>query len=69
MNGNEIEGLIGMLATFGILVLLVLPSVLGAVRERRIDRQIREARRSRTSPGPAEGRTTLHRRHGAARPA
>lgn len=43
MNGNQIEGLIGMLATLGILVLLVLPSVLGIVRERRVDRQLREA--------------------------
>jgi hypothetical protein len=43
MNGNQIEGLIGMLATLGILVLLVLPSVLGIVRDRRIDRQLGEA--------------------------
>ncbi|WP_399888638.1 hypothetical protein ACGH7X_26065 [Streptomyces sp. BBFR51] len=43
MTGNQIEGLVGMLATFGLLVLMVLPSVIGIVRERRIDRQIREA--------------------------
>ncbi|MER6524900.1 hypothetical protein [Streptomyces sp. NPDC001508] len=43
MNTNQIEGLIGMLAVLGILVLLVLPSVFGIVRERRIDRQLREA--------------------------
>ncbi|MFF9816044.1 hypothetical protein [Streptomyces sp. NPDC014006] len=43
MNGNQIEGLIGMLFTLGILVLLVLPSALGVVRDRRMDRQIREA--------------------------
>ncbi|MEU0601505.1 hypothetical protein ABZ484_25145 [Streptomyces sp. NPDC006393] len=47
MNGNQIEGLIGMTATLGILVLLILPSVLGIVRERRIDRQIREAQEAR----------------------
>ncbi|WP_369179341.1 hypothetical protein [Streptomyces mutabilis] len=44
MTGNQIEALIGMLVTFGLLVLMVLPSVIGIVRDRRIDRQIREAR-------------------------
>ncbi|MFG2682868.1 hypothetical protein [Streptomyces sp. NPDC048392] len=43
MNGNQIEALIGMLATFGLLVLMVLPSVIGIVRDRRVDRRIREA--------------------------
>ncbi|MEU5678307.1 hypothetical protein ACH5AJ_14480 [Streptomyces rochei] len=43
MTGNQIEALIGMLVTFGLLVLMVLPSVIGFVRDRRIDRQIREA--------------------------
>ncbi|MEV0239144.1 hypothetical protein AB0I06_04265 [Streptomyces sp. NPDC050674] len=47
MNTNQIEALIGMTATLGILVLLVLPSVIGLVRERRIDRQIREAQEAR----------------------
>lgn len=32
-----------MLTVLGILVLLVLPSVLGIVHDRRVDRQIREA--------------------------
>lgn len=36
-----------MLATFGLLVLMVLPSVIGIVRDRRIDRQIREAQEGR----------------------
>ncbi|MFV0133719.1 hypothetical protein ACLGIH_10850 [Streptomyces sp. HMX87] len=45
MTGNQIEALIGMLVTFGLLVLLVLPSVIGIARDRRIDRQLREARR------------------------
>ncbi|MFF0221106.1 hypothetical protein [Streptomyces sp. NPDC004629] len=43
MNTNQIEGLIGMVTVLGILVLLVLPSVFGIVRDRRIDRQLREA--------------------------
>ncbi|MBJ7904321.1 hypothetical protein [Streptomyces sp. DSM 110735] len=45
MNGNQIEGLIGMVATLGILVLLALPSVLGIVRDRRVDRQLRQAQK------------------------
>ncbi len=36
-----------MLATLGLLVLMILPSVIGIVRERRIDRQIREAQEER----------------------
>ncbi|MCQ4199985.1 hypothetical protein M4J06_002934 [Streptomyces coelicoflavus] len=47
MTGNQTEGLVGMLATFGLLVLMVLPSVIGIVRDRRIDRQIREAQEGR----------------------
>ncbi|AZM75651.1 hypothetical protein D1J63_12245 [Streptomyces sp. KPB2] len=47
MTGNQIEGLVGMLATFGLLVLMVLPSVIGIVRDRRIDRRIREAQEGR----------------------
>ncbi|MEV5149663.1 hypothetical protein [Streptomyces sp. NPDC052727] len=71
MNGNQIEGLIGMLATLGILVLLVLPSVLGIVRDRRIDRQLRAAERRGTPrpTEPAEEPEPRRRRHGAARPA
>ncbi|MFF5315337.1 hypothetical protein [Streptomyces massasporeus] len=47
MNTNQMEALIGLTATLGILVLLILPSVIGLVRERRIDRQIREAQEAR----------------------
>ncbi|MFE2049322.1 hypothetical protein [Streptomyces sp. NPDC059459] len=47
MNSNQMEALIGMLVTFGLLVLMVLPSVIGIVRERRIDRQLREAQENR----------------------
>ena len=41
-----------MLTVLAILALLVLPSVLGIVRDRRIDRQIREAEQARLA---AEG--------------
>jgi hypothetical protein len=37
------EALIGMLTVLGILVLLVLPSLIGIARDRRVDRQLREA--------------------------
>lgn len=47
MNGNQIQGLIGMVATLGILVLLVLPSVIGIVRDRRVDRQLGQAQKDR----------------------
>lgn len=47
MNADQTETLIGMLVTFGLLVLMVLPSVIGIVRDRRIDRQIREAQEDR----------------------
>ncbi|GAA2435758.1 hypothetical protein GCM10010421_26640 [Streptomyces glaucus] len=43
MTAAQTEALTGMLTVLGILVLLVLPSVVGIVRDRRIDRRIREA--------------------------
>jgi len=43
MKTTQLEDLTGMLAVLGILVLLVLPSAIGIVRDRRIDRQLREA--------------------------
>ncbi|WP_318201468.1 hypothetical protein [Streptomyces sp. SCL15-4] len=47
MNGNQIEGVIGLGLTLGILVLLALPSLLGFLRDRRVDRQVREGGRDR----------------------
>jgi type II secretory pathway pseudopilin PulG len=38
-----------MLIVLGILVLLVLPSVIGIVHDKRVDRQIRKAREYRTA--------------------
>ncbi len=58
MNGNQLEGLIGMVLVLGILVLMALPSALGILRDRRIDRQIREARRTGEA---GRGRETHHR--------
>ncbi|MEV5545314.1 hypothetical protein AB0L35_04120 [Streptomyces sp. NPDC052309] len=64
MTGNQIEALIGMLVTFGLLVLMVLPSVIGIVRDRRIDRQIREAQEDRETgkepqPQKSSSRSTV----------
>ncbi|CAL9588606.1 hypothetical protein [Streptomyces sp. enrichment culture] len=57
MTGNQIEALVGMLVTFGLLVLLVLPSVIGIVRDRRIDRQLREAQEGRRQDRGRAGET------------
>jgi hypothetical protein len=43
MTTAQTEALIGMTVALGILVLLVLPTLIGIVRDRRIDRQLREA--------------------------
>lgn len=59
MNGDQTQALIGMLATFGILVLMVLPSAIGIVHDRRIDRQLRaaqEGREDHEGPEVPEGR-------------
>ncbi|WSQ11735.1 hypothetical protein OG604_30515 [Streptomyces sp. NBC_01231] len=47
MTTAQTEGLIAMLTVLGILALLVLPSAVGILRDRRIDRQIREAQEAR----------------------
>ncbi|MFE6196321.1 hypothetical protein [Streptomyces sp. NPDC057838] len=47
MDTNQTQTLIAMIFVLGTLVLLVLPSVLGLMHDRRIDRQIREAQEAR----------------------
>ncbi|MEV7883482.1 hypothetical protein ACWD3I_21550 [Streptomyces sp. NPDC002817] len=47
MTTAQTEGLIGMLIVLAILVLLVAPAVTGIVRDRRMDRQIKEAQHHR----------------------
>ncbi|MFE9682850.1 hypothetical protein ACFYXC_09280 [Streptomyces sp. NPDC002701] len=54
MNTTQLQALIGMVFVLGLLVLLVLPSVIGIVRDRRIDRQLREAEQD--PPRGPEGR-------------
>ncbi|MEU5088244.1 hypothetical protein [Streptomyces sp. NPDC021356] len=46
MNADQTEALIGMAATFGLLVLMALPSMLGVLRDKRIDRSIRQAQQA-----------------------
>ncbi|MGW1955295.1 hypothetical protein ACWCPI_21540 [Streptomyces sp. NPDC001920] len=43
MTTAQTEGLLAMVAVLGMFALLILPSVIGIVHDRRIDRQIREA--------------------------
>ncbi|MFD2688262.1 Tfp pilus assembly protein FimT/FimU [Streptomyces phyllanthi] len=43
MDKTRMEALLATLTVLGILALVVLPALIGAVRERRIDRQLREA--------------------------
>ncbi|MET9254347.1 hypothetical protein [Streptomyces sp. NPDC003717] len=47
MTADQTEALIGMAVTFGLLLLVTLPSLLGVLRDRRMARQIKEARRAR----------------------
>ncbi|MFE0515986.1 hypothetical protein [Streptomyces sp. NPDC058964] len=47
MTTAQTEALTGMAVVLGILVLLVLPSLIGIVRDRRIDRQLRQAQEPR----------------------
>ena len=49
MTSAQTEGLIGMLIVLGILVLLVLPSVIGILHDRRMDRQIKRAHEYRAA--------------------
>ncbi|MBL3667064.1 hypothetical protein JL475_13900 [Streptomyces sp. M2CJ-2] len=43
MDTTQMEALIGMLFVLGLLALMVLPAVVGIARDRRTDRQLRQA--------------------------
>ncbi|MXM68394.1 hypothetical protein GR925_34480 [Streptomyces sp. HUCO-GS316] len=47
MNTTQLEALIGTLTVLAILALLVAPTVIGIVHDRRIDRQLKEAEHPR----------------------
>ncbi|MEU1053681.1 hypothetical protein [Streptomyces sp. NPDC005876] len=65
MTGEQTEALIGMLVTLGLFVVMVLPSVVGLVRERRIDREI--ARAQKSASRPTEPSTATATRYAGAR--
>ncbi|GHH90274.1 hypothetical protein GCM10017779_07310 [Streptomyces capillispiralis] len=49
METTRMEALTAMLGVLGLFVFMVLPAVIGLVRERRIDRQIRRAEAARAA--------------------
>ncbi|MGC3001660.1 hypothetical protein ACPF8X_25620, partial [Streptomyces sp. G35A] len=49
MDTTRMEALLGTLTVLGMLVLVVLPAVIGIARDRRIDRQIRQAEAGRAA--------------------
>jgi hypothetical protein len=53
-----------MLTVLGIFVLLVLPSVIGLVHDRRVDRQIREAQEAHEARREPDGSRRRAPRHG-----
>ncbi|GAA4070826.1 hypothetical protein [Streptomyces shaanxiensis] len=60
MTTEQTQTLLAMIAVLGMFVLLVLPSLIGAARDRRIDRQIREAQeRDRSEAQKSSSRSTV----------
>lgn len=60
MTAEQTQTLLAMIVVLGMFVLLALPSLIGAVRDRRIDRQIREAQeRDRTEAQKSSSRSTV----------
>ncbi|MFE0251896.1 hypothetical protein [Streptomyces sp. NPDC059010] len=60
MTTEQTQTLLAMVAVLGMFVLLVLPSVIGIVHDRRIDRQIREAQeRDRSEAQKSSSRSTV----------
>ncbi|WP_079055883.1 hypothetical protein [Streptomyces caeruleatus] len=65
MTAEQTQTLLAMVVVLGMFVLLVLPSVIGIVHDRRIDRQIREAqerdkaRTRQTSSQKSSSRSTV----------
>ncbi|MGW6737703.1 hypothetical protein [Streptomyces sp. NPDC055013] len=60
MTAEQTQTLLAMIVVLGMFVLLALPSLIGAMRDRRIDRQIREAQeRDRTEAQKSSSRSTV----------
>ncbi|MFI8206355.1 hypothetical protein [Streptomyces sp. NPDC085937] len=52
MNTTQMEALISMVAVLGLFVLMTAPAVIGILRDRRIDRQIRRAQAAPVTEPP-----------------
>ncbi|MER5469695.1 hypothetical protein ABZX90_15400 [Streptomyces sp. NPDC002935] len=48
---SAMDNLVGILAVLGIFAVVTIPSLIGLARERRVDRQLRAAARSRQEAG------------------
>ncbi|MEU8846080.1 hypothetical protein AB0D37_13580 [Streptomyces sp. NPDC048384] len=60
MNADQTQTLLAMIVVLGMFVVLALPSLIGAARDRRVDRQIREAQeRDRTEAQKSSSRSTV----------
>ncbi|MGI5194953.1 hypothetical protein ACQEVY_15165 [Streptomyces sp. CA-288835] len=59
MDTTRMEALIGMVTVLAILVLLVLPAAIGIARDRRIDRQLREAEQERPEDQKSSSKPTV----------
>ena len=60
MTAEQTQTLLAMVVVLGMFVLLVLPSVIGIVHDRRIDRQIREAQeRDKSEAQKSSSRSTV----------
>lgn len=60
MTAEQTQTLLAMVVVLGMFVLLVLPSVIGIARDRRIDRQIREAQeRDKAEAQKSSSRSTV----------
>ncbi|SDN69905.1 hypothetical protein SAMN04487981_106230 [Streptomyces sp. cf386] len=60
MTTDQTQTLLAMIVVVGMFVVLALPSLIGAARDRRIDRQIREAQeRDRTEAQKSSSRSTV----------
>ncbi|CAL9437816.1 hypothetical protein [Streptomyces sp. enrichment culture] len=53
MNTTQREALISMVAVLGLFVLMTAPAVIGILRDRRLDRQIRRAAATAAAEPPA----------------
>ncbi|WP_030860239.1 hypothetical protein [Streptomyces sp. NRRL S-37] len=66
MDTTQMETLIAMVAVFGLFLFMTLPALIGIARDRRIDRQIRQAEAARAAAERRTGPATARPARGAA---